>query len=203
MYQHFIKRLLDFILSLVALIVLSPVLLVLVIIGSIKMRGNPFFTQNRPGKNEEIFKLLKFRTMNNKKDKNGKLLPDEERLTKYGKNLRSSSLDELPELFNIAKGDMSIVGPRPLLVEYLPLYTERQKERHIVKPGLTGLAQIEGRNSISWEQKFEYDLKYIENISLIQDCIIIIRTIVKVVKKSGINQSDNDTMEVFRGSIEK
>ena len=159
MYKKYIKRILDFTLSLIALIVLSPVLLVLTVLGAVKMKGNPFFTQLRPGKDEKIFKLIKFRSMTCEKDRNGDLLPDEQRLTRYGKLLRSSSLDELPELINILKGDMSIVGPRPLLVKYLPLYNEEQRHRHDVRPGLTGLAQVNGRNAITWEERFALDVK--------------------------------------------
>lgn len=186
MYAKYWKRAIDFVLSLMALIALSPVLLVLTVIGSIVMKGNPFFTQLRPGKDEKIFKLVKFRTMTCEKDKDGKLLPDENRLTKYGKVLRTTSLDELPELCNILKGDMSIVGPRPLLVEYLPYYTEEEKHRHDVRPGLTGLAQINGRNAISWEQKLYYDYKYTKKISFINDMKIIFGTVGKVLKRSDI-----------------
>lgn len=185
-YEKYIKRLIDIICSLAAIIVLSPVLLILTIVGAIKMKGNPFFTQLRPGKDEKIFKLVKFRTMTCEKDKDGNLLPDEKRLTKYGKMLRSTSLDELPELWNILKGDMSIVGPRPLLVEYLPYYTEEEKHRHDVRPGLTGLAQINGRNTISWDQKLAYDVEYIKGISFINDWKIIIGTVGKVLKRSDI-----------------
>jgi lipopolysaccharide/colanic/teichoic acid biosynthesis glycosyltransferase len=199
MYKNFIKRLLDLLLSFVALLILSPLLFILILLGVIKMGGNPFFTQYRPGKNEKIFKLIKFRTMNNKKDKNGKLLSDEKRLTKYGKTLRSTSLDELPELVNIIKGDMSVIGPRPLLVKYLSFYSEEQKHRHDVKPGLTGLAQVNGRNSISWEDKFAYDLKYINNQSFKVDFIIILNTVKKVFIKDGINQTENNTMKEFTG----
>ena len=187
MYAKYIKRILDFVLSLCALIVLSPLLLILIILGAIFMGGNPFFTQQRPGKDEKIFKLIKFRTMDNRKDKNGNLLPDDVRLNKYGRILRSTSLDELPELINILRGDMSIIGPRPLLVEYLPWYTEREKHRHDVRPGLTGWAQINGRNAIdSWEQRFKYDLDYINNISFIFDVKIIFMTVAKVLKRSDI-----------------
>lgn len=200
MYEKFFKRLIDFCLSLFALIVLSPVLLVLIILGAINMKGNPFFTQLRPGKNEKIFKLIKFRTMTNEKDKDGNLLPDEKRLTGYGKFLRSTSLDELPELLNILKGDMAIVGPRPLLVQYLPLYNERQKLRHNVRPGLTGLAQVNGRNSLTWEQKFEDDVTYIENITFIGDIKIILKTAISVLKREGISQENNATMEEFKGT---
>ncbi|MBR6081964.1 MAG: sugar transferase, partial [Salinivirgaceae bacterium] len=157
MYKKFFKRFIDFFLALIAIIVLLPVLLVLVIVGSIAMRGNPFFTQQRPGKNEKIFRLIKFRSMNNKKDKDGNLLPDEDRLTSYGKFLRSTSLDELPELFNILKGDMAIVGPRPQLVRDMVFMTTEQRKRHTVRPGLSGFAQINGRNTISWEMKIAYD----------------------------------------------
>lgn len=200
MYAKYIKRPLDFILSLCALIVLSPILLILILLGAIKMKGNPFFTQLRPGKNEKIFKLIKFRTMTNEKDSDGDLLPDEKRLTKYGKFLRSTSLDELPELINILKGDMSIVGPRPLLVQYLSLYNEHQKRRHEVRPGLSGLAQVSGRNSISWEEKFEDDVRYIESITFLGDIKIILLTILKVLKREGISQENNATMEYFLGS---
>ena len=164
-YEKYIKRLIDIVCSLSALIVLSPVLLILTIVGAIKMKGNPFFTQERPGKDEKIFKLIKFRSMTCEKDKDGNLLPDDVRLTKYGKVLRSTSLDELPELFNILKGDMSLIGPRPLLIEYLPYYNEYEKRRHDVRPGLTGLAQINGRNFLNWDKRFERDVQYVENIT--------------------------------------
>ena len=200
MYARFIKRPIDFILSLVALIVLSPVLVILIVLGAIGMRGNPFFTQQRPGKNEKIFKLIKFRTMTNQKDKDGNLLPDEIRLTKYGKFLRSTSLDELPELINIIKGDMAIVGPRPLLVKYLPRYNERQKLRHLVRPGLTGLAQVNGRNSLTWEQKFEDDVTYTQSITFLGDIKIIFKTAIAVLKREGISQENNATMEEFMGT---
>lgn len=203
MYAKFIKRPLDFTLSLLALIVLSPVLIILIVMGAIGMKGNPFFTQLRPGKNEKIFKLIKFRTMTNEKDADGNLLPDEKRLNKYGKFLRSTSLDELPELINILKGDMSIVGPRPLLVQYLPLYNERQKRRHEVRPGLTGFAQINGRNTVTWEQKFEDDVTYIENITFLGDIKIIFKTAISVLKREGISQENNATMEEFKGTQEE
>ena len=203
MYAKFIKRPLDFTLSLLALIVLSPVLIILIVMGAIGMKGNPFFTQLRPGKNEKIFKLIKFRTMTNEKDADGNLLPDEKRLNKYGKFLRSTSLDELPELINILKGDMSIVGPRPLLVQYLPLYNERQKRRHEVRPGLTGFAQINGRNTVTWEQKFEDDVTYIENITFLGDMKIIFKTAISVLKREGISQENNATMEEFKGTQEE
>lgn len=187
MYAKYIKRPLDFFLSLCAIMVLSPILLILAIIGAFAMKGNPFFTQLRPGKNEKIFKLIKFRTMTCEKDKDGNLLPDDERLTKYGKLLRSTSLDELPELLNILIGDMAVIGPRPLLPEYLPYYTEEERKRHDVRPGLTGLAQVNGRNAIaSWEERFSYDLKYVNDCSFKMDVKIFLNTIYKVIKKSDI-----------------
>lgn len=203
MYAKYIKRPLDFFLSFCALTVLSPVLLVLTALGAVMMKGNPFFTQLRPGKNEKIFKLIKFRTMTCEKDKNGELLPDEKRLTKYGKFLRSTSLDELPELINILKGDMAVIGPRPLLPEYLPLYNETQRRRHEVRPGLSGLAQINGRNAVTWEQKFECDVRYIDNITFFGDMKIIIVTVLKVLKRDGITEENNATVEKFTGSGEK
>lgn len=187
MYANFFKRILDFFVSLCALVVLSPCFLILIIVGTVFMNGNPFFTQNRPGKDEKIFKLIKFRTMNNKKDKNGNFLPDDIRLNKYGRFLRSTSLDELPELLNILKGDMSIIGPRPLLVEYLPYYYENERHRHDIRPGLTGWAQINGRNAIdSWEQRFAYDLEYVEKCSFMFDMKIVFLTVYKVIKRSDI-----------------
>lgn len=187
MYARFFKRIFDFILSLFALAVLSPVLLVLIILGAVNMKGNPFFTQLRPGKDEKIFRLIKFRTMTNQKDKEGNLLPDDVRLTNYGKFLRSTSLDELPELLNILVGDMSIVGPRPLLVEYLPYYTEAEHHRHDISPGLTGWAQVNGRNNIcNWEERFKYDLEYLEKYSLFFDIKILFLTVLKVFKRSDI-----------------
>lgn len=191
LYKPFFKRFYDFILSLLALVVLSPLLLVLTIVGAIAMHGNPFFTQQRPGKkdkngNERIFKLIKFRSMSNKKDENGDLLPDDQRLNKFGKILRSTSLDELPELLNILKGDMSIVGPRPQLVRDMVFMTDEQRQRHNVRPGLTGLAQVSGRNNISWEEKFTYDLRYIKKITLLSDIKIIFQTAFKVFKRSDV-----------------
>jgi len=200
MYAKCVKRLLDFVLSLLALIVLSPILLILTGLGAIIMKGNPFFTQLRPGKNEKIFKLIKFRTMTCEKDAQGNLLPDEQRLTRYGKLLRSTSLDELPELINILKGDMSIVGPRPLLVAYLPLYNEEQRHRHDARPGLTGLAQINGRNAITWEDKFRYDTEYIQKITFVGDIKIIFGTVKAVLSRKGINGENSVTMEPFRGT---
>lgn len=191
LYKPFFKRFYDFILSLLALVVLSPLLLILTIVGAIAMHGNPFFTQQRPGKkdkngNERIFKLIKFRSMSNKKDENGDLLPDDQRLNKFGKILRSTSLDELPELLNILKGDMSIVGPRPQLVRDMVFMTDEQRQRHNVRPGLTGLAQVSGRNNISWEEKFTYDLRYIKKITLLGDIKIIFQTAFKVFKRSDV-----------------
>ena len=191
MYAKYIKRILDFVLSLMALIVLSPLLVILIILGAVFMRGNPFFTQARPGKNEKIFKLIKFRTMDNRKDKDGKLLPDDVRLNKYGRILRSTSLDELPELINILIGDMSIVGPRPLLVSYLSWYNESEKHRHDVRPGLTGLAQVNGRNTVEWEKRFALDVEYVNNISFIIDWKIIFLTIKKVLVRSDIAENTN------------
>lgn len=198
-YESLIKRTLDFILALMALIVFSPVLLVVWCLVRIKLGSPAIFKQERPGLNEKVFRLYKFRTMTNARDENGELLPDEVRLTKFGKILRSTSLDELPELWNIVKGDMSIVGPRPLLVRYLPLYNERQKHRHDVRPGFTGLAQVNGRNSISWEEKFEWDVKYVENISFWGDVKIILNTVKVVLKRDGISSETSVTMEEFSG----
>ena len=199
-YARYIKRLLDFILSLIALVILSPILLVFIVIGAIKMGGNPFFTQERPGKDGKIFKLIKFRTMTNKKDADGNLLPDDQRLTSYGKFLRSTSVDELLELINILNGDMSIIGPRPLLVKYLPLYNDFQKHRHDVRPGLTGYAQVNGRNSISWEERFKLDVAYVQNITFMGDVKIIFDTVYKVFKRDGISSGTSVTMEEFKGS---
>lgn len=199
-YEKIIKRIIDFVLALLGLIILSPILIILTLIGLIAMKGNPYFTQDRPGKDEKIFKLIKFRTMSNAKDKNGVLLPDEVRLNKYGKFLRSTSLDELPELINILNGSLSIVGPRPLLVAYLDRYNERQHHRHDVRPGLTGYAQAHGRNSVSWEEKFEMDLWYVEHISFKTDFMVLIDTVKTVVKREGISSETSATMEEFMGS---
>ena len=203
MYAKCLKRVMDFSLSLMALIVLSPVLLVLTVLGAVKMKGNPFFTQLRPGKDEKIFKLIKFRSMTCEKDENGNLLPDDQRLTQYGKLLRATSLDELPELINILKGDMSIVGPRPLLVQYLPLYNEEQRHRHDVRPGLTGYAQVHGRNAITWQEKFRLDVEYVEHISFWGDVKILIDTVKSVLKRDGINSETSATMEEFMGNAEE
>lgn len=186
MIYKYIKRILDIISSLFAIIVLSPLLGVLTVIGAFEMKGNPFFTQERPGKDEKIFKLVKFRTMTNAKDKDGNLLSDAERLTKYGKFLRNTSLDELPELFNILKGDMSVIGPRPLLVQYLPYYTQEERHRHDVRPGLTGWAQVNGRNNITWEEKFAWDVKYVNEMNLILDIKILFQTVFNVLKRDDV-----------------
>lgn len=185
-YERYVKRCLDFGLSLIALIILSPLLVVLTIIGTFAMGGNPFFVQERPGKDEKIFKLIKFRTMTNKKDKQGKFLSDEQRLTGYGKLLRKTSLDELPELVNILLGSLSICGPRPLMPSYLPYFTDNERHRHDVRPGLTGLAQVNGRSFISWEEIFEYDLKYVSNITFLNDLKIIFMTVGKVLERKNI-----------------
>lgn len=202
-YKFFVKRCLDFVLSLLALILLSPVLLIVAVLVRIKLGTPVIFKQERPGRNEKIFRMYKFRTMTDQKDSEGRLLPDEIRLTPFGKKLRSTSLDELPELFNILKGDMSIVGPRPLLVRYLPLYNERQRHRHDVRPGFTGLAQVNGRNSISWEEKFEWDVKYVEKLSFGLDVKIILQTVKTVLKREGISSGTSVTMEEFKGTENK
>ena len=199
-YRKYFKRPMDIILSLIALIVLSPILLIVALLVRIKLGSPVIFKQQRPGINEKIFIMYKFRTMTDERDKNGELLPDSIRLTKFGKFLRSTSLDELPELFNILKGDMSVIGPRPLLVEYLPLYDEYQKRRHEVRPGLSGLAQVSGRNAISWEDKFDLDVEYVDNISFFGDWKIIFLTLKKVFIREGISSNTAVTMEPFRGS---
>lgn len=204
-YERYIKRAFDIFLSGIALIILSPVFLVLIAVGAVTMRGNPFFTQERPGRidpatgKERIFRLIKFRTMDNRRDQDGQLLPDEVRLNKYGRILRSTSLDELPEFVNIFIGDMSFVGPRPLLVKYLTRYSERQHHRHDVLPGLTGWAQVHGRNSCSWEEKFEYDLWYVNNIGFITDLKTVWLTVVTVLKRNGISAEGSATMDEFMG----
>ena len=203
MYQKYIKRLLDFVLSLGAIICLSPVYLVVAILVRVKLGSPVLFTQDRPGKDGKIFKMYKFRTMTDARDAEGNLLPDDVRLTKFGRTLRATSLDELPELLNILKGDMSIVGPRPLLVRYLERYNEEQKHRHDVLPGLTGLAQVNGRNAISWEDKFRYDVEYTQNVTFIGDVSIILKTVAKVFKKEGISSGTSVTMEEFMGTKEQ
>lgn len=200
MYKKYFKRILDIVCSGFALIVFLPILLILTAVGFIAMKGNPFFLQQRPGKNERVFCIYKFRTMTNEKNSNGVLLSDEKRLNGYGKFLRSTSLDELPELWNIFNGDMSIVGPRPLLMEYLPLYNSKQKHRHDVRPGLTGLAQVNGRNLCSWEDKFRYDVEYVRKISFLLDLKILWKTMMIVLHRQGISSQNSVTMEPFKGS---
>lgn len=198
-YANYIKRITDFFLSFCALTVFSPLLILLTVVGAIVMKGNPFFFQLRPGKNEKIFKLIKFRTMTCEKDKDGKLLPDEQRLTGYGNFLRHTSLDELPELFNILKGDMAVIGPRPLLPEYLPFYTETERHRHDVRPGLSGLAQINGRNAVTWEEKFSWDLKYVGNITFLGDIKIILLTVKKAfIKVEGVELNHEGNLADIR-----
>jgi len=201
MYIHFFKRLLDFMIALVGLIILSPLFLILWIVLSIANKGaGVFFLQERPGKDEKIFKVIKFKTMNDRRDENGILLPDSERLTKIGRLVRSLSLDELPQLVNVLKGDMALVGPRPLLVKYLSLYSKEQSRRHEVRPGITGWAQVNGRNAISWQEKFEYDVWYVDHITVYLDVKILFLTLMKVFKREGINSQDSATMEPFNGN---
>ncbi|MEF2093904.1 sugar transferase [Bacillus sp. CFBP9009] len=202
-YRRFIKRAMDFILSLIAIVILSPILLVVAFLVRVKLGSPVLFKQKRPGLNETIFMMYKFRTMTDERDEHGELLPDNVRLTRFGRLLRSTSLDELPELFNILRGDMSIVGPRPLLVQYLPIYNNHQKRRHEVRPGLSGLAQVNGRNAISWENKFDLDVEYVDNVSFIGDWKIIFLTIKKVFVREGINSEVAATMEPFKGSNQK
>jgi lipopolysaccharide/colanic/teichoic acid biosynthesis glycosyltransferase len=199
-YEKFIKRFLDFVLSLVGLLVLSPIMLITALLVRVKLGSPVLFKQPRPGRNEKVFNLYKFRTMTDEKDADGNLLPDEDRLTGFGKKLRSTSIDELPELINIIKGDMAIVGPRPLLVRYLPRYNEHQKRRHEVRPGFTGLAQVNGRNSISWEEKFDWDVKYVDNITFLEDLKILFATVGVVLGHKGISSGTSATMEEFMGS---
>ena len=198
MYEKYLKRIIDFSVSLMALIVLSPVLLILIVLGMVFMRGNPFFMQERPGKDEKIFKLIKFRTMDNRKNKEGKLLPDEVRLNKYGRFLRATSLDELPELANIVKGDMSIIGPRPLMARYLDYYTEEERKRHNVRPGLSGYAQVHGRNNVDWSERMKMDIYYAEHISFGMDVKILIDTMLIVLKREGISVEDMTNFDDFR-----
>lgn len=200
MYKKYIKRSLDFILSLCGVIVLSPILLVLAVLVRVKLGSPVLFRQERPGKDEKIFTLCKFRTMTDARDAQGELLPDKDRMTKFGKMLRATSLDELPELFNILKGDMSLIGPRPLLIKYLPLYNEEQKHRHDVRPGLTGLAQVSGRNAISWEERFALDVYYVRNLSFLLDMKILFQTVAVVLHHSGISSATDATMEAFTGT---
>ena len=203
MYQSTLKPFFDFMGALVLLLLTGPLFIVLLVVLAVSNGGNPFFLQRRPGKDERIFTIVKFKTMNDKKDQTGNLLPDSERLTKVGRFVRSTSLDELPQLLNVLKGDMSFVGPRPLLPEYLPLYSEMQKKRHNVKPGITGWAQVNGRNAISWERKFEYDVWYVDNICFTLDIRILWRTILKVFKREGIIEKGQATARHFRGNFKK
>ena len=200
MYARFWKRLLDFLLALTALLVLSPLLLLLTVAGAVAMRGNPFFAQPRPGRGERIFRLIKFRTMSDRRDASGALLPDGERLNGYGRFLRKTSLDELPELFNILVGQMALVGPRPLLTAYLPLYSEEQHHRHDVRPGLTGYAQVHGRNAVPWEERFRMDVWYTQNITFRLDCRILLDTVRVVFRHDGIGSGTSETMEPFNGN---
>lgn len=200
MYARFWKRLLDFLLALTALLVLSPLLLLLTVAGAVAMRGNPFFAQPRPGRRERIFRLIKFRTMSDRRDASGALLPDGERLNGYGRFLRKTSLDELPELFNILVGQMALVGPRPLLTAYLPLYSEEQHHRHDVRPGLTGYAQVHGRNAVPWEERFRMDVWYTQNITFRLDCRILLDTVRVVFRHDGIGSGTSETMEPFTGN---
>ena len=200
MYGKYLKRALDFTVSFLGILVLSPLLLILTIAGAAAMKGDPFFTQQRPGIHERIFRLIKFRTMTNEKDAQGNFLPDEQRLCGYGRFLRATSLDELPELFNIVKGDMALVGPRPLLVKYLPLYSEKQRHRHDVRPGLTGYAQTHGRNAVTWEERFEMDVWYTRNVSFKLDLQILLKTFGTVLKQEGIHSGTSETMEEFNGN---
>lgn len=198
-YEKYFKRLIDLICGFVAVIIFCWLYIILIIFGTVFMRGNPFFTQERPGKDEKIFKLIKFRTMDNRKDKNGKLLPDEIRLNKYGRILRKTSLDEIPEVFNIIKGDMSLIGPRPLLVKYLPYYDNEERLRHSVRPGLSGLAQVNGRNAISWEEKFKFDVMYVNKITFIGDVKIIFETVKKAfIKSEGITLNALEDFDEYR-----
>ena len=205
-YNRIVKRIIDFLISLILILALSPLLIILIVVGVIAMKGNPFFVQERPGKidkrtgKEKIFRLIKFRTMTNEKDKDGNLLPDDKRLNKFGRFLRQTSLDELGELINILKGDMAFIGPRPLLVRYLDRYSEEQRHRHDVRPGLTGYAQAHGRNSLSWDEKFKLDVYYVENVSFLMDVRIVIDTIKAVLCRTGISSETCDTMEEFWGN---
>lgn len=199
MYKHFLKNLLDFFIAFTALLVLSPLLIPITVLLALANNGKPFFFQKRPGKNGRIFSIIKFKTMTDEKDENGDLLPDEKRLTAVGKFVRKTSIDEIPQLINVLKGNMSLIGPRPLLPQYLSLYSERQRKRHDVKPGITGWAQVNGRNAISWTKKFEYDVWYVENLSFGLDVRIIFKTIKKVLVSEGINTANMATTEAFNG----
>ena len=200
MYRRYIKSLIDILISFIIFVIVLPVLIIVSFLLFFAYQGKPFFIQLRPGKNGELFKIIKFKTMNNKKDSNGKLLPDEQRLTKIGSFVRKTSIDEIPQLINVLKGEMSLIGPRPLLPEYLPLYNEMEKKRHEVKPGITGWAQVNGRNAISWQQKFEYDCWYVDKISFLIDIKIVIMTIKKIAIKEGINSANSATINPFNGN---
>lgn len=199
-YSHFIKRIVDFAISFILMILFSPVLLLISILLMINNKGNPFFFQDRPGKNEKRFRIIKFKSMTDEKDGSGKLLPDNDRITKLGMFIRKTSIDELPQLINVLKGDMSLIGPRPLLFKYIPLYSKEQYRRHSVKPGITGWAQVNGRNAISWKKKFELDVYYVDNISLFLDIKILWLTFLKVIKREGVNQSGDRPMQPFTGN---
>ena len=202
MYRVLIKRLLDFFVSLIALLILSPVLIIVSVwLYFVNEGAGVFFTQDRPGKNNQIFRLIKFKTMNDKRDKDGKLLPDGERLTRAGRFVRSTSLDEIPQLINVLKGDMSLIGPRPLLLKYLPLYNAEQARRHEVRPGITGWAQVNGRNAISWEEKFKLDVWYVDHVSFLLDIKILLKTVYNVIKRKGISSETSATMEAFKGNL--
>ena len=200
MYKNYFKKLLDFLIALIGLVLLSPIFLVVTIGLFFVNQGQPFFIQTRPGKNEQLFKIIKFKTMNDKRDVHGNLLLDAERLTSVGAFVRKTSMDEIPQLINVLKGDMSLIGPRPLLVQYLPLYNTEQKQRHNVRPGITGWAQVNGRNAMSWQQKFEYDVWYVKNISFVLDCKILFLTIKKVIKREGITAENSVSTEAFKGN---
>ncbi|MDT0294056.1 sugar transferase [Mesonia ostreae] len=199
MYKHFFKTIIDLLVALVGVLCLSPLLIFIAVAIAFQNKGTPFFYQTRPGKNEKAFKIIKFKTMTNEKDARGNLLPDVDRLTKLGKTVRKLSLDELPQLFNVIKGDMSLVGPRPLLFKYISLFSKEQRRRHEVKPGITGWAQVNGRNSISWTKKFELDIEYVNNVNFLLDLKIVYLTFIKVFKKEGVNQSDSRPMQPFNG----
>ena len=200
MYRHFFKRGFDFVAALLALIVLSPIFIIVLVLLIIANNGKVFFVQERPGKNERIFRIMKFKSMNDKKGPDGELLPDGERITKVGNFVRSTSLDELPQLINVLRGDLSLIGPRPLLTQYLPLYNDQQRRRHEIRPGITGWAQVNGRNSISWPKKFELDVWYVDNCTFLLDLKIIWLTILKIVRKDGISSDTSATMEFFEGN---
>lgn len=199
-YTKHIKRVFDIVISLIAILVLSPILLIVAVLVKTKLGSPIIFRQQRPGLNENVFEMMKFRSMTDEKDEDGNLLPDDVRLTSFGKVLRATSLDELPEVFNILKGDMSIIGPRPLLVSYLPLYNNDQRKRHLVRPGLTGYAQVNGRNAQTWEQRFKYDLEYIEDVSLFIDIKILFKTVITVLKREGVADEGTATKEPFKGN---